>query len=601
MIRLFLFLLVLGMTFYSCIPPKKWLSRVPASFVTLSSDAIKKDSGSSGHLARYADIRKLGNKLKIESWDLIRIKVPHGRKFPLPVHGESKIYAFSRENNSIKEILKTTITSFHGERVCWISRNELYPEGYLILNRSYWRSFSGTGLFKTVGRVGTIRALFRVSGFKDCPGILTPPEYKRTIKKKDLSYEIRFFKKKNRESRYDGYLFLKGLGKLYSRLNRLYFPKQFSSARGGTSKKVEKKQLLKMKLHFQRVCREGEYFTPAFFPQESGQAILAQRLIQGARELGFKAELILPSSFQGKKRIPLPRPGVLVSGKRYRLWLFPENRTQAAGKIPNELQGMSCVLLNGSTLRMAVIPRQPHWKDRVSLWSKISCNRSGSGSIYFTYRMQGDAASLGRKLSGLSPVMSTGKSALSRIFLPGECVSLNWIRIKHRLPTHQPFQGKARGRISGVIHRTRGTSVAGFSLIRRKYGSLKGAWNNREAVYPLFSRLWAFHETIVLILPRGVTPYRLPRRIRIKSGNLVYRASWQYRPGRRYGKPRRWSWRRWARWKRSHYRRRRGKLILRRRFTLSRSPVSIRAKKILRRQLGKIDYWDEKRVGLRWR
>ena len=577
-----------------CITPGTWKRHVPKAFFSLAVKALAGEDGNNGHLARYAVVERRSGQFRINCWDLVRIPKVSGNPFPLPVAGTVSLFAYSAEKNTIRQLSSGKTGYLQGEKIIRIPSDALYPDRYLVIHRMYTNTRSG--LIKAVQGGSTLYSGFLLKGFQGKPKLLLPEGYRSrsTISGDRIHIAIR--SRKGRRSRISGYLLLTRRGGPMYR--KYFFPKLHRFGRGGGRRVSEAVKLREMKIRFQRVCREADGFSESFFPGGGGRAGLAARLLQEADACGVKGSLVLPLD---KKGNILPLPGVRIRFRRRTLWLFPVDRTSGAGSIPEELRGRQALLISRKSTRRLRIPRGRRDGDYISIWSSIRAGRSGGGSVYFTWRMTGAAAATGRAITGLAPAMKEGKAALSAMFLPAEHMDMAWIRMKHRVPTHHPFQGKARGWISGVLRYKRGAVVAGLSFIRRKFGRLADAWRNRSEVFPLFSRIWAFREKVVVRLPRGVYPYRLPRRIRIRRGGVLYTASWRYLAGPQYRKPRRWSWRRWSRWRRTHYIRGRGKLVLSRIFRLRNAPVGIKGERNLLRILSGIDRWDEREVRMRWR
>ena len=583
----------------SCIPPEPWSRQIPAGFYSIAKSVLNRENGACGHLVRFAVISGKAGGAAVDCWDLVRLPEIPDPGFPLPARGLAAVFAYSAEQNTIRRLKSFQKAVFRGENIRWISSGSLFPDRFLVINRRYVNRSSRDALVKTVEGGSTLLTRMDLKGFSNTPFALTPKGYRCSIRKADGGYTIRLDRKEKKTGTSCGYLLPgRSTGYAVPFFRKHYFPLLISSGKGGRHQNSLKKKELEMRLRFQRVCRSASGFADGFIPKNGGMPFLVNRLLREAEDCAVPARLVLPLNSRGE---PLPLPGVRLTIGRKHLWLFPVDRTSGAGTIPRGLPGKTALLISRTGSGRVLIPRTDGHGDSISLWSSITAGRSGSGSLYFSWRMYGAAASLGRSLSGLSPAMKGGRKALLALFLPRECISLNWLRVKHRVPTHHPYRGKARGWISGVLRYRKGVIVAGLSLLKRKYGRLSDAWKNRGDAFPLFSKIRAFRETVVLKLPRGVYPRRLPRRIRIRGGGVVYSARWKYISGRRYRKPRRWSWRRWALWRRRHYSRRRGKLVLYRSFRITRLPEHESSGKVFLKRLLQVDRWDEQEVKMRWR
>ena len=574
----------------------------PERFLDYSDDIYEDNKKDIGHLFRYVQIIRRKNSFFITSWDLVRLPDIKKTDFPVPIIGDTDVFIFSGKDNPVQKLHKQKQLEFRNERVIKVRCNRFSRNRLLVIKRKYVRKKNRDGLFKVASQGDTLRSVAVLKGFRSVPLVILPKIYTYKISKKENVINVDIVRRSKKKVQFCGYLLFHRGKYFLQQLRKQFFSTIKVAARGGSSNgNSVAKKFLEMKLRFQRICREAKSFAPGFFIRNGGRPEIIQAILQEAHDLGLRADVVFPLLEAKNRQHPLPRPGVRISYQRKNLWLFPDNWFSTPGVIPDAFRNRKAVLLNRRGSQRILIPGDSRKNDCVNLWSSIKSYRTGNGSLYCSYRLTGNTAAFARSLIGLAPAMDQGVKALKVLFLPKTFLHLRWLRIKHRIPTHLPLQGKARGWISGIFNSRRTISVRSLSLIGRRFGSITKAWQRESIGFPLFHKINAFRETVVLTLPRGVFARRVPRSILLKKSMLYYKAKWTYKPGRRYRKPRRWSWRRWRRWKRRHYHRRRSRLILSRYFYLKRKPITKRQKNYFVRILQKVDRWDLQKVRFRWR
>lgn len=593
--RRVLFFFFLALT--ACLPERPWTVVVPLPVLRLVRDVLDKSAGGgSGHLLRYTMLHRAGEGLRIRTWDLFRFAA-------LPPEGVSLAAGEGWELFSWTPDGLLRLAAEHDGRAVRITPAMCSPGGALILQRLSFLSNAAVpyAVLRLLDAPGT------VAGVVECgPGVprlqlLLPEGYAHSREERDGV--IRHTLRRGRRPRGgEGYaLLLPGTGQagLLAAMQGVFFPEGAPVAVQQSKRKPPLP--LKVNLLFQTACREAGELTPGFLTPDSGQVRALLRLADGLRQEGIPFSLVVPRRGRGKNAHLLPTPGLLVRDGTAGQWLFPGSVYAGAGMIPESLQGRDCVLLDAHGRQSGRIPVQPRDGNRVVLSISIDGERTGGGRLYYEANLEGKVAAAVRELTGLRPALEAGRAVFPRFFLPQHGLEHDFIQIKHRIPTHHPFEVKARGRIAGVLGRAAGVPVPGISLLARRFGPFVRAWQQRDGDNPLFNEIWSLQESVRLTLPRGVRAVWLPRPRVLQQGGLVYTGRWHYLPGAAYARPRGWSLQYWREWQRTHHTHRRNVLLFTRSFSLKHPPQGGQAEKRLLALLAGIDDWERNGVQLSWK